>query len=379
MNKEALYKADGRRLIFYHFAEEAAENLAGTQRSDDAPSAYASSELRWDPTLREWVTYAPQRQKRTFLPPVDWCPLCPTREGGFPTEVPRSHYELVVLENRFPSYTLHAPEPAEPGNRLTPTRAGRGICEVVLYSDDHWATLAQMDEAHIEQLIAVWTDRYQELGVQPEIQYVLLFENKGEAVGVTLHHPHGQIYGYPFIPPRPARELEAASAYAVAHDGACLHCDVLAQEQADARRILIQGSHVTAFVPFFAHYPYEVHLYTRRCVPSLAEFTSAERTDLARVLKRVLMGYDALWGFSLPYLMGIHQAPTDGRAYGGLAHFHIEFYPPHRTRNKLNYLAGSESLAGAFMMDALPEVTAARLRRAIESPPGHDAGDNEQD
>jgi UDPglucose--hexose-1-phosphate uridylyltransferase len=370
MTKEVLQKSDGRQLIFYSLQEDVTEGSRNWLPRDQTPQIDRSSALRWDPILREWVTYAPQRQDRTFLPPDNWCPLCPTKLDGVPTEVPRSQYDLVVFENRFPSYSLDAPAPSEVGSVLTPTRPRRGICEVVLYTDNHQATLAELDEQRIERLIDVWTDRYRNLGALPEIQYVLPFENKGEAVGVTLRHPHGQIYGYPFIPPRPARELEAAREYRATHDEACLHCAVLAQEQSDGRRLVIQSSHVTAFVPFFAHYPYEVHLYTQRCVPSLVEFTRAERQDLARVLKRVLSSYDALWGFSLPYLLGVHQAPTDGQAYHGLAHFHLEIYPPHRTPEKLKYLAGSEALGGAYVMDALPETTAAYLRGALETLPG---------
>src|SRR5215218_1293378 len=157
------------------------------------------NQLRWDPTLREWVAYATHRQDRTFLPPAEYCPLCPTKPGGFPTEVPREHYDIVVFENRFPSFAPNAPEPDEGGSDLTPTAPCRGICEVVLYSDDHDATLATMSERRIGNLIEVWADRFRELGAREEVDYVFIFENKGEAIGVTLHHPHGQIYGYPFI------------------------------------------------------------------------------------------------------------------------------------------------------------------------------------
>jgi UDPglucose--hexose-1-phosphate uridylyltransferase len=322
------------------------------------------NQLRWDPTLKEWVAYATHRQDRTFLPPAEYCPLCPTEPGGFPTEVPRESYDIVVFENKFPSYAPDAPEPDEPGTVLTPTAPGRGVCEVVLYSEDHGATLAGMSEERIRNLVEVWADRYEELGAREEVEYVFIFENKGEAIGVTLHHPHGQIYGYPFVPPRPAKELGAARDHREAH-GSCLHCDLLAEEHADGRRVLYKGEHFTAFVPFYAHYPYEVHLYTRRCVPSMAELEAPERRDLARVLKKLLTGYDALFGFSLPYMMVMHQAPTDGRDHGGVAHFHVEFYPPNRTAEKLKYLAGSETGAGAFIMDALPEDTAAELREAM--------------
>ena len=328
------------------------------------------NQLRWDPALGEWVAYATHRQERTFLPPAEYCPLCPTRndlEGGFPTEVPRESYDIVVFENRFPSFSPDAMEPEEPGTALSPVRPGAGVCEVVLYSDEHDATLAGMSERRIRNLVEVWAERYESLGAREEVDYVFIFENKGEAIGVTLHHPHGQIYGYPFVPPRPAKELESARDH-LRDTGRCLHCDLLAEEHADGRRVIHKGEHFSAFVPFTARYPYEVHLYSRRCAPSIADLSAEEREDLARALKRVLRGYDALFGFSLPYMMVMHQAPTDGAAegYENAAHFHIEFYPPNRTAQKLKYLAGSEAGAGAFVVDTLPEQTAKSLREAVE-------------
>jgi UDPglucose--hexose-1-phosphate uridylyltransferase len=328
------------------------------------------NELRWDPTLREWVAYATHRQDRTFLPPAEYCPLDPTKPGGFPTEVPRESYDIVVFENRWPSFAPDAPQPEEEGSPLTPSAPGRGICEVVLYSEDHYATLAGMSEGRIRNLIEVWADRYTELGSVDFVDYVFIFENKGEAIGVTLHHPHGQIYAYPFIPPRPKKELEAAAEYRSENEHRCLHCDLLSQEHEDGRRLVAKGEHFTAFIPFYAHFPYEAHVYARRCVPSIADLGAEERRDLARVLKRLLVGYDRLFGFSLPYMMVMHQAPTDGADYEGVAHFHIEFYPPNRTADKLKYLAGSETGAGAYVMDALPEQTAGRLREAVGSRAG---------
>ena len=324
------------------------------------------NQLRWDPTLEEWVAYATHRQDRTFLPPAEYCPLCPTRPGGFPTEVPRESYDIVVFENRFPSFSPEAPEPDEPGSALTPTAPGRGVAEVVLYSDDHDATLAGMSERRIRNLIEVWADRYEELGSLDYVDYVFIFENKGEAIGVTLHHPHGQIYAFPFVPPRPKKELEAGRNYLLENEDRCLHCDLLVGEHEDGRRVIAKGEHFTAFIPFYAHYPYEVHLYARRCAPSIASLSDEERLDMARVLKRMLVGYDRLFGFSLPYMMVMHQAPTDGNDYEGVAHFHVEFYPPNRTAEKLKYLAGSEQGAGAFIVDALPEQTAETLREAVE-------------
>ena len=222
-----------------------------------------------------------------------------------------------------------------------------------------------MPEGRIRNLVEVWADRYEELGALPFVEYVFVFENKGEAIGVTLHHPHGQIYAYPFVPPRPKRELEAAREHRE-KTGDCLHCDILAGELDDDRRVVAEGEHFVAFVPFYAHFPYEAHVYARRCAPSLADLDAAERRDLAGVLKRLLIGYDTLFGFSLPYMMVMHQAPTDGGDHRGVAHFHIEFYPPNRTADKLKYLAGSETGAGAYVVDVLPEATAGTLREAIE-------------
>jgi UDPglucose--hexose-1-phosphate uridylyltransferase len=324
------------------------------------------NQLRWDPTLEEWVAYATHRQDRTFLPPAEYCPLCPTKPGGFPTEVPRESYDIVVFENKFPSLKPDAPDPDEPGSALTPTAPGKGVCEVVLYSDEHDATLAGMSEERIRNLVEVWADRYEELGSLDYVDYVFIFENKGEAIGVTLHHPHGQIYAYPFVPPRPKKELEAARRYRDENDGRCLHCDLLAQEHEDRRHLVAKGEHFTAFVPFYAHFPYEVHVYARRCAPSIVDLNGEERRDLARVLKRLLMGYDRLFGFSLPYMMIMHQAPTDGDDHEGVAHFHIEFYPPNRSADKLKYLASSETGAGAYIVDALPEETARTLGEAVE-------------
>ncbi|MGI8912084.1 MAG: galactose-1-phosphate uridylyltransferase [Rubrobacteraceae bacterium] len=323
------------------------------------------NQLRWDPTLREWVAYATHRQDRTFLPPAEYCPLCPTKPGGFPTEVPREHYDIVVFENKFPSFSPDAAAPEEVGSALTPTAPGRGVCEVVLYSDDHDATLAGLSERRIRNLIEAWADRYVELGSREFVDYVFIFENKGEAIGVTLHHPHGQIYAYPFVPPQPKRELESAREYRV-DNGRCLHCDLLSQEVSDGRRLVEKGEHFAAFVPFHARFPYEVHLYARRCAPSIADLDDGERRDLTRVLKRVLTGYDALFDMSLPYMMVMHQAPTDGGDHEGVAHFHIEFYPVNRTAGKLKYLAGSETGAGVFVVDDLPEATAEKLREAVE-------------
>jgi UDPglucose--hexose-1-phosphate uridylyltransferase len=321
------------------------------------------SELRWNPLLEEWVVTATHRQDRTFRPPADYCPLCPTRDHTFPTEVPAPSYEVVVFENKFPSFRREPEVPAVSGTQLMPAAPSQGTCEVVLYTDDHDTTFAELPLERIEGLIDVWADRYEELGSREYVDYVLIFENKGEAVGVTLDHPHGQIYAFPFIPPRVGRELEASSKH-MAASGRCLFCDLMAEELRDGRRLVAEARDFVAFVPFYARYPYEVHVMPRAHAASISDLDIARRRGLARMLKDVTRGYDGLFGFSFPYMMIIHQAPTDGGNYDHY-HLHVEFYPPHRTRDKIKYLAGCESGAGTFINDSLPEEKAAELREAI--------------
>lgn len=321
------------------------------------------SELRWNPLLGEWVATATHRQERTFLPPADFCPLCPTKAGGFPTEVPESSYDVVVFENQFPSLRPEPPAPAVPGTELYPVRPAQGVCEVVLYSPKHTATLAQEPVQQIYKLVRVWSDRFRELGALDYVSYVFEFENKGEAIGVTLHHPHGQIYGYPFVPPHIQRELQQSQAHHT-RTGRCLICDVLAEERRDARRIVAENDSFTAVIPFFARWPYEVHVYSSRHLQALTDMTAGEQRDLASMLKMVLVAFDRLFDLSLPYMMVLHQRPVDGGAYD-YYHFHVEFYPPLRTATKLKYLAGSETGAGLFINDTLAEEKAAELRRHV--------------
>ncbi len=321
------------------------------------------SELRWHPLLKEWVITATHRQERTFHPPPEYCPLCPTRPGGLETEVPEPDYEIVVFENRFPSLLPDPPEPAVSATPFSPVRPSEGVCEVVLYTPDHNATLAEMPLERIEQLVWVWRDRYADLSARPEVQYVFIFENKGREIGVTLSHPHGQIYAYPFIPPKLEREAQAQREYLQAN-GKCLLCSVLEYECAEDVRIVEQTEHWVAIVPFYARYPYEVHIMPRAHRRDLLEMSEAELYEMAFHLKRLTMRYDRLWGFSMPYIMAQHPRPCDGSDYAEW-HFHIEFYPPYRTADKLKYLAGSESGAGTFINDTLPEETAMQLRGIV--------------
>ena len=322
------------------------------------------TERRWDPVTGEWRTFATHRQDRTFLPPAEFCPLCPTRDPAAPTEVPEPSYQLVVFDNKFPSLSPSPPIPSVAPTELYDVAPAVGAAEVVLYTDRHDLTFAELDRERVTRLVDVWADRYAALGARPDVGYVFVFENKGQVIGVTLDHPHGQIYGFPDVPPRPRRELEEAARF---HEdrGTCVYCDVVAHEQAEGVRVVTSNAHFVAFVPFAARFPYEVHVAPWRHATSLLDLTDPERAALASLLLDVTGAYDALFGFSLPYVMAMHQSPTDDGEWLHVSHLHVEFTPPHRTAEKLKYLAGSELAGGAFINDTVPEDTASALRSAL--------------
>jgi UDPglucose--hexose-1-phosphate uridylyltransferase len=304
------------------------------------------SELRFNELRGEQVDYAIHRQERTFLPARGHCPLCPTLPGGPPTEIPFPAFEIAVFDNRFPAF-----------------ESPHGAAEVVVYTDDHDASFGTLASARAEALMWVWRHRYEKLGARADVDYVFIFENRGVEVGVTLHHPHGQIYGFPFVPPVPALELAADERL-----GGCAPCALLARELADGERILHESDAVVAYVPFAARWAYEAHVVLREHRPSLLACNAPELRELAEALQAVARGYDALFDRPFPYVMVVHQAPTsaDAPGAGGAGgHLHVEFYPPLRTAEKLKYLAGAEQGAGTFISDTLPEASAAMLREAI--------------
>jgi UDPglucose--hexose-1-phosphate uridylyltransferase len=257
------------------------------------------------------------------------------------TEIPSPDYHIAVFENRFPAYT-----------------GDQGRSEVVCYTPVHDSSLGEQTVEHIRDLIEVWRDRTYELGRLPNVRYVYIFENRGEAIGVTLSHPHGQIYAFPFVPPTLAREL-AAEARHKRKTGRCLYCDVIEGERGGERTVAGDDRWI-AFVPHFARWPYEVHLAPVRHRAGLADLDGDDDESFARTLKALLQKYDRLFQKPLPYVMAMHQGPPGRRARHH--HFHIEIYPPNRSRDKFKYLAGSELGAGAFILDARAEDTAAELR-----------------
>jgi UDPglucose--hexose-1-phosphate uridylyltransferase len=320
------------------------------------------NERRRDPISGQWRVVATTRQERIHLPTQDRCPLCPTGPGGPATEIPWPSFAVAVFDNRFPAFTATAVGPMRDG--FFAVSPATGAAEVIVYSDDHEATLAELGRARLRLVVDVWADRYQHLADRPEVHYVFIFENRGEEIGVTLQHAHGQIYGYPEIPPVIRNELDVARRHLREH-GTCVSCDVVAHERADGARVVSENATFLAFVPFAARVPFEVHIASYRHVTSLLGLSDEERDDLAAILERVLRAYDRLFGFRLPYVMSVHQEPTVDGDWRSISHLHVEFTPIHRSEHRLKFLAGSELGAGIFLNDVAPEEAAARLRDAV--------------
>jgi len=326
----------------------------------------AMAERRRNPLTNEWVVITAHRQRRTYRPPTAQCPLCPTSANseGF-TEVPFETYEVAVFENRFPALspvgTIEPPSTAG----LYHSDPAYGHCEVIVYSDKHEQTFSDLSPERIRLVIDVWIDRCMTLGSDPGVNYVMPFENKGELVGATLGHPHGQIYAFPDIPPRPRQQLSTAQQY-FSSTRRCVQCDVCACEMESPVRVVIDTNSWLAYVPFAPQFPFEIHVVPKAHSPSLLELSGEDKRELTDVLSRVAKCYDRLWNFSLPYVMTIHQRPANDECeWDRFCHVRIEFKPIHREATKLKYLAGAELAAGAFIVDVLPEDAAAQLKRAL--------------
>ncbi len=360
------HMADGRTLYYYDDSRPYLDGGATRSAPDTrplGPQTGGGSQLRYDVLSGEWVAIASHRNERTFLPPADECPLCPTGRGVAPSEIPSSDYDVVVFENRFPSFSAGAE--GSPGfiddDPLWPSRPGTGRCEVVCFTSDHDASFSSLSVDRARTVVEAWADRTAELSAIPGVRQVFCFENRGEEIGVTLHHPHGQIYAYPFVTPRTDALLRRAAAHRERTGGRLLR-DVLDAERRSGRRIVLSGSHWTAYVPAAARWPVEVHLTPHRDVPDLAALDDAERDELAEVyldlIRRVDRYYEGV--AMLPYISGWHQAPVgEGRELGRL---HLQLFSILRSPGKLKYLAGSESGMGAWVNDVTPEIIARRLR-----------------
>lgn len=344
-------------------------------------------EERWHPLREEWVIVAAHRQNRpwsggtvehageeepSYVPD---CYLCP---GNLRVSGRRNadYTSTFVFDNDMPCAGPEAPRELERPEGIYRNRPAEGLARVVCYSPNHSLTLAELETGQIDELLSVWQEQYRELGARPEVEHVLIFENKGEAVGVSNPHPHCQIYATNFV----FKYIETEARVSARHleeTGRVLFQDILEAERADGRRRICENERAVAFVPYFARYAYEVYVAPKATRPSIAALTDDERRDFADVLRRVVVRFDNLWRIPFPYVMALHQAPTDGRVYPGF-HFHIEFHPPLRRPNLLKYLAGPEIGGGNFLSDTSPEEKAAELRAAPDVHYKHAAGNTSE-
>ena len=351
--KSSTRLADGREIVY--FDEEPGlgrDQVADTRPlpprmpGPQPPRGGPEWGIRWDRLAGEWVVIAAARQDRTFLPPADQCPLDPSAPGR-PTEIPADNYDVVVFENRFPSL-------AEP----------LGRCEVVCFTPDHDSSFAALSPRRVRTVLEAWMDRTRALGALPETRQVYCFENRGEEIGVTLHHPHGQIYAFPFVAPKLAQMVTQAREYAATSDGANLFDDMVAAEVAAGTRVVTRNEHWVVFVPEAARWPYEVRIFPLVRVPDLPALDEAARDSFGPLYLDVLRRFDALFGQPAPYIAAWHQAPVlDADARDRFA-AHLQVLSVRRAANKLKYLAGTESGMGVWINDIVPEEAAQRLREA---------------
>jgi len=359
VKKTSTRLADGRELIYFGAVPERPEDYPDTRPPG---GVHVSSQRRYDCLLGEWVVVASHRQDRTFQPADDQCPLDPSVPGSL-TEIPAPAYEVVVFENRFPTFAAAAAaagDDAAADGGLLVRRPATGRCEVVCFSQDHHASFADLTVSQAATVVEAWTDRTAELSLLPGVEQVFCFENRGQEIGVTLSHPHGQIYAYPFVTPRTSRMLQTSAAYRQ-RTGRNLFDDMLAAELSDGSRVVSTTDHWAAFVPHAAHWPYEVHLYPRRRVPDLLALSAESKAEFCAIYLDLLRRFDRLFDSPAPYISAWHQSPVrQGRQDFAL---HLELFTIRRASGKLKYLAGSESGMGAFANDIAPETAADRLRQ----------------
>ncbi|QDZ14806.1 galactose-1-phosphate uridylyltransferase [Humibacter ginsenosidimutans] len=353
--------ADGRELFYF----DDADTTLSPERAPDLRTLTPRPEtatMRQDPLTGEWISIATARQNRVVLPPTELDPLAPQSPGN-PSEIP-SDYDVAVFENRSPSFGPLLTDEDAPHSLadLSEIGIGRvrtsiGRCEVVCFSPEHTGAFGSISASRARTVIEAWADRTAALSAIDGIQQVFPFENRGEAIGVTLGHPHGQIYAYPYITPRTQRLLASVEAY-----GSRLFGDILDFERA-GERMLIAGTRWSAYVPFAARWPLEVHLMPHRQVPDFAHTTDDERAELATLYLRLLRGVDALYDTPTPYIAAWHQAPVN--LHRDDVRLHLQLTSPRRAADKLKFLAGSEAAMGAWVGDIPPETQAAALREAI--------------
>ncbi len=316
------------------------------------------AELRYHPLIKDWVMIASHRQNRPQMP-KDYCPFCPG-SGKVP-----DHFDVLKYDNDFPALSQNPPAPDDVANDFFKTKEAYGKCEVILYSPDHTITLPELPTDHIAKLVDLWCDRFTEISSDEKIKYVFIFENRGDVVGVTMPHPHGQIYGYSIIPKKLELELEASKEF-YEENGKCIFCEMGEQEREFGKRIIFETEHFTVFLPFFCEYPYGVYVMSKRHVNNITQLTDEEKYDLAEALRLTSGTLDSLFDYKFPYMMCMHNGPVNCDNTDDYYHFHIEFFPPMRSADKQKFNASSETGAWAHCNPTAPEDKAIELREAYE-------------
>lgn len=348
--------SDGRELLYFDDHRPKQRNAVDTR---GLKTVEGESELRFNELLDEWVVIASHRQERTHLPSVADCPLCPSVSTA--TEVPSDDYDVVVFENRFSSLPGATRQMRDEGRG---TRVAGGRCEVICFSSDHDATFSALSRERLRTIGRALVDRTRELGAMPYVEYVLCFENRGEDIGVTLTHPHGQIYAYPYLPAKIEKTFATAAKYR-RDGGGCLVCHLNQREIELEQRVVTRSDSFVAYVPFAARWPFEVRICPLTHVPDLVAMATEEVVELLEMQGRVLGALDSVFGDEVPYVAGLIQAPV--RQFRDVAHMYVEVFSPRRAEGKLKHLAGSESAAGAFINDVAPEKAAVILAQALTS------------
>ena len=314
------------------------------------------AELRWHPFIKDWVMIASHRQNRPQMP-KDWCPFCPG-SGKVP-----DNYDVLKYDNDFPALMQNPPEPDPVGNDFFRVEKAYGKCEVILYSPEHTVTLPELSYDHMEKLVELWTQRFVELSKDENIKYVFIFENRGEVIGVTMPHPHGQIYGYPFIPKKIELELEASREHFEKHHE-CLMCRFLKEEQKFGKRVIFENEDFSVALPFFVEYPYGVYIISKSHKQNLAQMNAREKQNLAKTVRDTVGMLDSLFDMPFPYMMCMHQNPVNSENTEDYYHFHIEFFPPMRSKEKQKFNASSETGVWAHCNPTAPEEKAEELKAA---------------
>ncbi len=364
--------ADGREILFFDDSQPYLSGEKTREIKDERPLGprelppYEAAAVRVDPLTGDSVALAAHRMNRTFLPPADEDPLAPAGVGTVPSEIPEADYDVVVFENRFPS--LQGPLEILRDEPLFKETTPGGRCEVVSFTPNRQGSFAELGFKRARTVIEAWTHRTRELSAREGIRQVFPFENRGEEIGVTLHHPHGQIYAYPYLPPYTAAVATRAKEWATSGTGDDLLGDVLAAELEAGERIVRETEHWVAYVPFAAKWPVELMVMPRRAARDFTELTDAEKDDLTHLYLDLLGRLDRFFDEvdRLPYISAWHQAPVSGGE--NISRMYLHVFSLLRSPGKLKYLAGSESAMAAWVSDTTPERIAARFRQIAPTP-----------